>query len=135
MDDSNFDTLFNQIQVNGSDHPDIITQMNAMSNDDLDRYMLYEIRREGGEVEIVELWCDHTDTLDDGYYPSPINDTKYVTSHRHMFFRSENNTWYQLSGPNILGLDGKCGDLLSKQLNKIERIVNIQGIQIFPKQI
>ena len=125
----NYDELYDDIQAKGSDHPDIVERMDNMTNDEVDQYTLFEIRREGGEAEMVELWYQRGH----GYHPLLAKSTNTDTSHNHIFYKGPNDTWYQLSGPNIQGLDGNSGVLLLDALNrtsKVDRIVNIEGNRI-----
>jgi hypothetical protein len=106
----------------------------------MDIYMVFEFgcSEANGVRRIVNLWCQQWEKLKgDGYFPGPDNDDGMDSRETHVF-QKRHDSWVQLTGTNIKGLDGSCGERLLKLLNNsnihnCSRIVNSARNVVFTK--
>jgi len=117
MNVSDYEQLFCEIQEKGPDHDDIVTKMNRMSETEINIFIVYELLcNENGKL--VDLWNDaYEERFGDGNYPGTDQDTP-LDARRTYVFQQIENCWYQLSMPNIDGLDGDYGEKLLDILNQ-----------------
>lgn len=118
MNAANYETLLAEIQAKGNEHPDIVAKMNQMSDEEIDTFIVFELGT--GETDearrIVDLYYDvYEYEVGDGYYPGDKHDG-FDSRQTHVFQKNK-NSWIQLTGPNIQGLDGHYGVRLLEQLN------------------
>jgi hypothetical protein len=120
MNAANYETLLAEIQAKGYEHPDIVAKMNQMSDEDIDTFIVFELGT--GETDelrrIVDLYYDvYEYEVGDGYYPYDKDDKISRDARQVHVFQKDKNSWIQLTGPNIQGLDGDGGIKLLELLN------------------
>lgn len=140
MNAADYENLLEKVKTNGFEHPDIVAIMNKMTNEEMDIYMVFELgcSEADGVRRIVDLWCQLWDKLKgDGYFPGPDNEEGLDSRETHVF-QKRHDSWVQLTGTNIDGLDGSCGERLLTLLNEANthncsRIVNSERNVLFTK--
>jgi hypothetical protein len=118
MNATDYETLLTEIQTKGYEHPDIVAKMNQMSEEEMDTFIVFELGTgETDEVRrILDLYYDAYEyESGDGYYPGDKHDG-FDSRQTHVFQKNK-NSWIQLTGPTIQGLDGDGGVKLLEQLN------------------
>lgn len=119
MNANDYETLLAEVQSKGYEHPDIVAKMNRMSEEEMDIYMMLELgcSDSDGERKILDLFYDAYEyKFGDGYYPGDKQEDSFDARQVHVF-QKDKNSWVQLTGPNIQGLDGDYGVKLLKILN------------------
>lgn len=122
MKASDYETLLVAIQASGYEDPDVVAKMNKMTDDEMDRYITLELgcSDSHGARRIVDVYYDAYEyKFGDGYFPYIKPDDLSMDAHHVHVFQMENNSWIQLTGPNIQGLDGDGGIRLLELLNAI----------------
>lgn len=124
MNAKDYQTLIDEVQSKGYEHLDIVAKMNRMSEEEMDIYMMLELgcSDSDGDRKIVDLFYQDWEYQNgDGYYPGDKQEDGFDSRQAHVF-QKDKNTWVQLTGPNIQGLDGDYGvkllDLLNASKNK-----------------
>lgn len=119
MNANDYQTLIAEVESKGYEHPDIVVKMNRMSDEEIDTYMVLELGCSDTDEarRIVDLYYDAYEyEIGDGYYPGDKRSSPCDTRQVHVF-QKDKNSWIQLTGPNIQGLDGDCGVKLLELLN------------------
>jgi hypothetical protein len=137
MNASDYKTLLTDNTRLGYKHPSIVAQMNAMSNSEIDTFIVYEGFGEDVVREIIDLWSNDYETLlDNGYYPFADKNDPGNIIQTHVFEKN-NLIWRQLTGATIKGLDDNHSERLLQLLNgdvhHCTQIRNTRGVVLFTK--
>ena len=119
MNANDYQTLIAEAESKGYEHPDIVAKMNRMSNEEINTFIVFELGcSETDEARrIVDLYYDAYEyEIGDGYYPGDKQEDGFNARQVHVF-QKDKNSWIQLTGPIIQGLDGHYGVRLLEQLN------------------
>ena len=141
MNAADYKQLFIGNRENGFEHPDMVAKMNAMTDTEIETFLVYELGiLETREVrEIVDLWYDEYERYNgDGYYPLTKQDTPCDMRETHVF-QKELNCWKQITGDPISGLDGDAGiqllDILNANGSNCITIKNSFGRTLYSKKV
>jgi hypothetical protein len=119
MNANDYQTLIDEVESKGYEHPDIVAKMNRMSEEEMDIYMMLELGCSDTDEarRILDLYYDSYEYRNgDGYYPGDKQEDGFNARQAHVF-QKDKNSWIQLTGPVIQGLDGHYGVRLLEKLN------------------
>jgi len=119
MNAKDYQTLMADVQSKGYEHPDIVAKMDRMSEEEIDTFMVLELGCSDTDESrrILDLFYDSYEYRNcDGYYPGDKQEDCFDARQTHVF-QKDKNSWIQLTGPVIQGLDGDYGIQLLELLN------------------